>query len=107
MTRFFVAHEDMQTDRFSLTGDNAAHAKVLRLKCGESVVVCDGQGQECLCRIENIDPKQVDLLVQNRYASQTEASIQEGVNVILSFTRFKYRKNTNIIHFTHETGESL
>ena len=25
MTRFFVAHEDMQTDRFSLTGDNAAH----------------------------------------------------------------------------------
>jgi len=100
MTRFFVAHDGMQTDRFSLTGDNAAHAKVLRLKCGESVVVCDGQGQECLCRIENIDPKQVDLLVQNRYASQTEASIQ--VRLYLGFP--KADKLEHVIQKATELG---
>ena len=38
MTRFFVTPEDMQPEFMVLTGDNAAHAKVLRLKCGEEVM---------------------------------------------------------------------
>lgn len=30
----------------ALTGENAAHAKVLRLKAGDDVTVCDGQGMD-------------------------------------------------------------
>ena len=42
MTRFFVTKEELAGDFLVLTGENAAHAKVLRLKVGEQVVVCDG-----------------------------------------------------------------
>ena len=44
MTRFFVKPEEMLDDHLMLTGENAAHAKVLRLKVGETVLVCDGEG---------------------------------------------------------------
>ena len=42
MTRFFVSREELSGDFLVLTGENADHAKVLRLKCGENVLVCDG-----------------------------------------------------------------
>ena len=42
MARFFVTPEEMQSDFLVLTGENARHAKVLRLKNGEDVLVCDG-----------------------------------------------------------------
>ena len=45
MTRFFVSPEEMGENFLVLTGENAAHAKVLRLKTGDMVTVCDGQGR--------------------------------------------------------------
>ena len=39
MTRFFVEPEEMQSESIALTGENAKHAKVLRLKDGEQVLV--------------------------------------------------------------------
>ena len=42
MTRFFVSPEEMGENFLVLTGENAAHAKVLRLKTGDMVTVCDG-----------------------------------------------------------------
>ena len=59
MTRFFVTPEEMAGPTPCLTGDNAAHARVLRLKPGEQVLLCDGQGQECLCQVENLTCKDV------------------------------------------------
>ena len=52
MTRFFVNQKELRQSMILLTGENAAHAKVLRLKAGEEVLVCDGQGMECLCKVE-------------------------------------------------------
>ena len=46
MARFFVEADQMRMDTVTLTGENAQHAKVLRLKAGEQVLVCDGAGQE-------------------------------------------------------------
>ena len=51
MTRFFVASDLLSQDIIRLEGENAAHAKVLRLKNGEQVLVCDGDGAECLCEV--------------------------------------------------------
>ena len=34
MARFFLTVDELCADRIALTGDNAAHAKVLRLKRG-------------------------------------------------------------------------
>ena len=79
MTRFFVEPQQMQPDFFVLTGENAQHAKVLRLKCGNEVLVCDGQGAECICTISDISPDQVSLVVRSRQQSDAEAAVQATV----------------------------
>ena len=82
MTRFFVDPEEMAGQTICLTGENAAHAKVLRLKVGEEVMVCDGQGNECLCRVKSTDG-QYDLAVVSRSASETEAAVRVSVYMAL------------------------
>lgn len=84
MVRFFVSPEQMQPNFLTLTGENAAHAKVLRLKPGEEVLVCDGAGNECICTISEINPQQVSLVVNNRQQSTTEAKVQASVYMAFS-----------------------
>lgn len=83
MTRFFVDPEEMAGESICLTGENAAHAKVLRLKTGEEVIVCDGQGEECLCRVVTADAVQFVLSVVSRAASETEAGVRVSVYMAL------------------------
>ena len=84
MTRFFVTPEQMQDDFLVLTGENAAHAKVLRLKAGEQVLICDGCGNECLCTISDVSPNQVSLVVNNRQESGTEPSVKATIYMAFS-----------------------
>ena len=84
MTRFFVTPEEMQPEFMVLTGDNAAHAKVLRLKCGEEVMVCDGQGMECICTVSDVSPGQISLVVKSTQESTTEARIKASVYMAFS-----------------------
>jgi 16S rRNA (uracil1498-N3)-methyltransferase len=81
MTRFFVSPEELQAERVLLTGENANHAKVLRLKAGEEVLVCDGCGSECICTVAQIGAKDVELEVLRRMDSQSEAAVQVSVYV--------------------------
>ena len=46
MIRFFVEPEDLEEDFPRLTGENANHGRVLRLRTGEQLLLCDGQGLE-------------------------------------------------------------
>lgn len=85
MVRFFVSAEEMLPDFFVLTGENAAHAKVLRLKNGEKVLVCDGQGNECVCVISDVNPERISLVVDHRQKSDTEASVQ--VSIYMAFPK--------------------
>lgn len=79
MTRFFVSPQEMQTEFFVLTGENAQHAKVLRLKAGEEVLVCDGEGREALCTISDVSPGQISLVVKKRQESESEAAVRASV----------------------------
>jgi 16S rRNA (uracil1498-N3)-methyltransferase len=83
MTRFFVATEEMTGDSLILTGENAAHARVLRLKTEEQVLVCDGQGRECLCAVAFMDNTQVELNVLERRESDSEPEIFASVYMAL------------------------
>ncbi len=85
MTRFFVKPQEMQPDFMVLTGENAAHAKVLRLKCGEEVLVCDGEGREALCTVSDVSPGQIGLVVKNTQASVSEAAVK--VSVYMAFSK--------------------
>ena len=43
-----------------IVGEDAAHAKVLRLRVGERLVVCDGFGKDHHCTVTKITPEQVE-----------------------------------------------
>ena len=102
MTRFFTAAEEMNGDSLILTGENAAHARVLRLKAGEQVLVCDGQGRECLCTVVSMDSTQVELRVLKYRESDAEPAIFASVYMALP----KSDKLEHVIQKATELGAS-
>ena len=100
MTRFFVSEEEMQGDFLVLTGENAEHAKVLRLKNGENVLVCDGCGNECVCAVNDVSPGQISLVVQKRQDSTSEPKVK--ASVYMSFP--KADKLEHVIQKATELG---
>ena len=100
MTRFFVAPEEMGEQFMVLTGENAAHAKVLRLKNGEQVLVCDGAGRECVCTVSDVSPGQISLVVTEERASESEPAVQ--VSVYMAFP--KSDKLEHVIQKATELG---
>ena len=100
MTRFFVAPEEMNSDFMVLTGENAAHAKVLRLKNGEKVMVCDGQGGECVCTVSDVSPGQISLVVNSVQKSAAEPAVK--VSVYMAFP--KSDKLEHVIQKATELG---
>lgn len=84
MARFFVSSDVMQDNFIVLTGENAAHARVLRLKNGEQVTVCDGSGEECCCTVSDVSADQICLVVEKRVASASEAAVKASVYVAFS-----------------------
>ena len=79
MARFFVYAKEMKDNFIVLTGENAAHAKVLRLKNGEEVLVCDGQGNECKCTVSDVSSGQISLVVNTRQESASEPAVRASV----------------------------
>ena len=98
MTRFFVAKEELEKQEIVLSGENAAHAKVLRLKAGEEVLVCDGQGKEALCRVSEEDGMTLEVI--ERRESETEASVR--VSIYMAFP--KADKLEHVIQKATELG---
>ena len=100
MYRFFVNESEMNTDFMVLTGENADHAKVLRLKCGEEVCVCDGAGNECICAVSDISPGRYSLVVHSSGRSEREPSV--SVCVYIAFP--KADKLEHVIQKATELG---
>ena len=100
MTRFFVAPEEINRNFVVLTGENAAHAKVLRLKNGEQVMICDGQGRECVCTVSDVSPGQISLVVNSVQKSAAEPAVK--VSVYMAFP--KSDKLEHVIQKATELG---
>ena len=100
MTRFFVEPEEMTLEQVCLTGENAKHAKVLRLKVGEQVLVCNGAGRECLCQVESVQDNQVTLQVLSSQDSVNEAAV--NVSIYMAFP--KADKLEHVIQKATELG---
>lgn len=85
MPKFFLPPEQLQ-DRFAvLTGEHAAHAKVLRLRTGDTVTLCDGAGTDYLAVISDIAPGQISLVIQNAVPSAAEPAV--SVSVYMAFSK--------------------
>jgi len=68
MHRFFVPPEDMSQDLITLTGETHHHLRtVLRLRPLAEILLLDGRGQICRCRLERTDGQSSLARVQERW----------------------------------------
>lgn len=51
MPRFFMPEADLSGAKIRITGRDAEHIRVLRLRLGEELTVCDGRGTDYKCRL--------------------------------------------------------
>ena len=100
MTRFFVTADELQQNEIQLVGENASHAKVLRLKAGEQILLCDGEGNECLCTVADTLRGDFILNVDERRTSISEPKVR--VSLYMAFP--KADKLEHVIQKATELG---
>lgn len=72
MPRFFIS-EQPENGLLALHGEDAHHAgRVLRLRPGEAVTLCDGAGTDYDCVIETVEKEAVACRVQCSHPAETE-----------------------------------
>ena len=81
MPRFFLPQEALHERFLTLTGEAAQHAKVLRLKNGEAVTVCDGNGTDYACIVSDVSAGQYSLVVQGSRPSEAEPRVRTALYV--------------------------
>lgn len=79
MPRFFLPEQDINESCIVLTGKNMSHAKVLRLKLGNEVTICDGQGQDFFCTISGINADEVRLQVNSIASTHAEPKVRASI----------------------------
>lgn len=102
MPKFFVPPESICGDRALLTGEAFHHAQVLRLREGESVTLCDGQGRDYACRIEGIRKDSLALTIDSSFAGGTEPAVD--CRIYMAFA--KSDKLEHVIQKATELGAS-
>lgn len=100
MPRFFVPSHLIDSNFLVLTGEAAQHAKVLRLKNGEEVTVCDGDGTNYRCTISDVSNGQISLVIHSADLSQAEPRVK--VRVYMAFP--KADKLEHVIQKATELG---
>ncbi len=76
LPKFFVSPGAAEGSSLVLTGDNARHARVLRLRPGDGVTVCDGCGTDLRCVVTDIAGEQLRLAVQASGPSASEPPVR-------------------------------
>ena len=102
MPRFFLPKQEIGSSFLVLTGENAAHAKVLRLKNGDDVTICDGEGTDYICTVSDVANGQISLVVHSADPSQSEPKV--ACSVYMAFA--KADKFEHVIQKATELGAS-
>ncbi len=73
MARFFLSQTQIEGDTVNVKGADAHHiARVLRMRVGETLIVCDMQKNEYLCSITDIHDHCVTARIRQRKKNDTE-----------------------------------
>jgi len=83
MPKFFLSPEQTAGKTLVLTGEQYNHAKVLRLRAGDDVTVCDGCGTDFLCTVAECADRQLVLEVQSSGPSASEPSVAVTIYMAL------------------------
>ncbi len=74
--KFFVPHENIMGDRAVIRGADARHiTRVLRLREGARLTLCDGAGVDYACEIRAASAEAVELTILSAAACESEPSV--------------------------------
>ena len=79
MPRFFMAGTNILGGMAIMKGRDAEHVHVLRMRPGEDMIICDGQGSDYKCRLVSADKEQVEAEVIEVVPCPAEPSVKVTV----------------------------
>ena len=79
MPRFFMVGTNIMGGMAIMTGRDAEHVRVLRLRPGEDMIICDGKGTDYKCRLVKADKEQVEAEVIEVVPCPAEPTVQVTV----------------------------
>ena len=79
MPRFFIAGTNLLGGTAIIRGRDAEHVRVLRLRPGEDVVLCDGQGTDYKCRLVYAGEEQAEAEILEVVPCPAEPGIKVSV----------------------------
>lgn len=79
MPRFFLSMDHIPGGSIELTGQQASHARVLRLRPGDAVTVCDGAGTDYDCSLAELTADRLVLTVCGQAPSASEPRLHTTV----------------------------
>ena len=80
MHRFYVTPEQINEDIVTITGTDVNHIKnVLRMKQGEEIVICNGQGKDCYCIINKVS--ETTIIADIRDSKDTKAELKTRITL--------------------------
>lgn len=102
MPKFFLPPEDIHENFMTLTGENYTHARVLRLKSGDAVTICDGLGTDYRCAVSNVSSGCISLVVHASAAAEAESAV--ACRIYMAFA--KADKLEHVMQKATELGAS-
>lgn len=73
MHRFYVTTDQIKGDHITITGSDFNHIKnVLRMKQGDEIVICNGQGKDCYCIIDKVSEGVITAKIESEKDTGTE-----------------------------------
>ena len=75
MPRFYVESSQISDNEIRITGSDVNHIKnVLRMKQGEEIIICNGQGKDCYCIISRVSEHEILANIESVQETGTELS---------------------------------
>ena len=78
MARFFIAGTNFPNGRAIIRGRDADHIRVLRLRAGDDIVICDGAGHDYKCRLvrSDKDEAEAEIIEVTQCAAEPTVSVR-------------------------------
>lgn len=77
MHRFYVDNENILNDKIIITGKDVNHIKnVLRMRPGDELIICNGQGKDCYCIINKVSDTEIETDIKVVQDTETELPVK-------------------------------
>ncbi len=80
MHRFYVKQDQIQDTVITVLGSDVNHIKnVLRMKPGDPIIICNGQGKDCYCIINRVSDREI--VADIRSTEDTKAELPARITL--------------------------